>query len=102
MYSIEPAALVAAIKTNVATALAKDIAGADVIMLDNFSLDDTRTAVTLAAGEVKIEASGGVNELTLVDIARTGVDYISMGTLTKDVTAIDLSMRLAVVHEGFM
>lgn len=75
-------------------------AGADVIMLDNFSLEDTRTAVALAAGQVKIEASGGVNERTLADIAQTGVDYISMGTLTKDVTAIDLSMRLTVEHES--
>ncbi|MEX0623350.1 MAG: carboxylating nicotinate-nucleotide diphosphorylase [Saccharospirillum sp.] len=73
-------------------------AGADVIMLDNFSLEDTRTAVATAKGRAKLEASGNVNASTLRGIAETGVDYISMGTLTKDVTAIDLSMRLSVDH----
>lgn len=71
-------------------------AGADVIMLDNFSLADTRTAVATATGQAKLEASGNVNADTLRGIAETGVDYISMGTLTKDVTAIDLSMRLFI------
>lgn len=98
--ALEPGKIVE-VETETLTEFKQAIAaGADVIMLDNFSLEETRTAVALAAGQVKIEASGGVNELTLVDIARTGVDYISMGTLTKDVTAIDLSMRLAVVHES--
>lgn len=71
-------------------------AGADIIMLDELSLDDMRTAVTLTAGRAKLEASGGVNETTLRTIADTGVDYISIGTLTKDVKAIDLSMRLSL------
>ncbi len=69
-------------------------AGADIVMLDELSLADMRTAVTLTAGRAKLEASGGVNEATLLGIAQTGVDYISIGTLTKDVKAIDLSMRL--------
>ncbi|WP_028628554.1 carboxylating nicotinate-nucleotide diphosphorylase [Metapseudomonas resinovorans] len=69
-------------------------AGADIIMLDELSLDDMRTAVTLTNGRAKLEASGGINETTLRTIAETGVDYISIGTLTKDVKAIDLSMRL--------
>ncbi len=71
-------------------------AGTDIIMLDELSLDDMRTAVTLTAGRAKLEASGGVNETTLRTIAETGVDYISIGTLTKDVKAIDLSMRLSL------
>ncbi|MDH4556553.1 carboxylating nicotinate-nucleotide diphosphorylase [Pseudomonas sp. BN417] len=71
-------------------------AGADIIMLDELSLDDMRTAVTLTNGRAKLEASGGVNETTLRTIAETGVDYISIGTLTKDVKAIDLSMRLSL------
>lgn len=71
-------------------------AGADVIMLDNFSIEDTRTAVATTAGRARLEASGNVNADTLRGIAETGVDYISMGTLTKDVTAIDLSMRLFI------
>ncbi|MEP4547365.1 MAG: carboxylating nicotinate-nucleotide diphosphorylase [Saccharospirillum sp.] len=71
-------------------------AGADVIMLDNFSLEDTRTAVATTSGRARLEASGNVNADTLRGIAETGVDYISMGTLTKDVTAIDLSMRLFI------
>ncbi|MGM0571439.1 carboxylating nicotinate-nucleotide diphosphorylase [Marinobacter sp.] len=71
-------------------------AGADIIMLDEFSLDDMAAAVRQVAGSCRLEASGGVNEDTLVAIAETGVDYISIGTLTKDVQAIDLSMRLHV------
>lgn len=71
-------------------------AGADIVMLDELSLDDMRTAVTLTAGRAKLEASGGINDTTLRTIAETGVDYISIGTLTKDVRAIDLSMRLSI------
>ncbi len=69
-------------------------AGADVIMLDEFSLADMRAAVTLTAGRARLEASGGINEQTLVPVAETGVDYISIGALTKDIKATDLSMRL--------
>jgi nicotinate-nucleotide pyrophosphorylase (carboxylating) len=68
--------------------------GVDIIMLDNFSLEDTRKAVKLSRGKAKIEASGGINDDTLIDIAQAGVDYVSMGTLTKDIKAVDLSMRL--------
>ncbi|BAU72581.1 carboxylating nicotinate-nucleotide diphosphorylase [Metapseudomonas furukawaii] len=71
-------------------------AGADIIMLDELSLDDMRTAVALTNGRAKLEASGGINETTLRTIAETGVDYISIGALTKDVKAIDLSMRLSL------
>lgn len=69
-------------------------AGADIVMLDELSLADMCTAVALTAGRAKLEASGGVNQDTLLGIAQTGVDYISIGTLTKDVKAIDLSMRM--------
>ena len=68
--------------------------GTDIVMLDELSLADMRTAVALTAGRAKLEASGGVNQDTLLGIAQTGVDYISIGTLTKDVKAIDLSMRV--------
>lgn len=71
-------------------------AGADIIMLDELSLDDMQTAVQLTAGRAKLEASGGVNEETLQGIAAMGVDFISMGTLTKDIKATDLSMRLLI------
>lgn len=71
-------------------------AGADVVMLDELSLDDMRTAVAVTAGRAKLEASGGITEATLRTIAETGVDYISIGTLTKDVKALDLSMRLSL------
>lgn len=67
--------------------------GADIIMLDNFSLADMREAVTLTQGRAKLEASGNIGPGNLRDVALTGVDYISMGSLTKDVKAIDLSMR---------
>lgn len=69
-------------------------AGADIIMLDEFSLEEMRDAVRLTGTAAKLEASGGINEQTLVPIAETGVDYISIGALTKDLKAIDLSMRL--------
>jgi len=65
----------------------------DRIMLDNFELDALRRAVALTAGRVELEASGNVNLDTLRAIAETGVDYISAGGLTKDVQAVDLSMR---------
>ncbi len=69
-------------------------AGADIIMLDEFSLEQTREAVRYTAGRAKLEASGGISRANLVSVAETGVDYISMGVLTKDCKAIDLSMRL--------
>jgi len=65
----------------------------DIIMLDNFDLDTLRRAVETVAGRVRLEASGNVNLDTIRTIAETGVDYISVGSLTKDVRAIDLSMR---------
>lgn len=69
-------------------------AGADRIMLDNFSLADMREAVARAGGRAELEASGGIDEDSLLQVARTGVDFISIGALTKDVKALDLSMRL--------
>ncbi len=69
-------------------------AGSDVVMLDELSLEDMRTAVAVTAGRAKLEASGGINDETLLAIAETGVDYISIGALTKHLRAIDLSMRL--------
>ncbi len=71
-------------------------AGADIIMLDELSLDDMREAVRLTAGRASLEASGGINDETLRVIAETGVDYISIGAMTKDVKAVDLSMRLSL------
>lgn len=68
-------------------------ANADIIMLDNFSNDDKKEAVKINNGKAKIEASGNITDATLRSVAETGVDYISLGTLTKDVKALDLSMR---------
>jgi nicotinate-nucleotide pyrophosphorylase (carboxylating) len=70
-------------------------AGADIIMLDNFSLDEMRNSVALTHSRAKLEASGNVNRETLLAIAETGVDFISIGALTKHCRAVDLSMRLA-------
>ncbi|HEX7036175.1 MAG TPA: carboxylating nicotinate-nucleotide diphosphorylase [Pseudomonadales bacterium] len=67
--------------------------GADIAMLDNFSLADTRKAVERARGAIEIEASGGIDEKTIREIAETGVDYISLGIITKQVIPLDLSMR---------
>jgi len=69
-------------------------AGADVVMLDNFALEDLRTAVERIRGRAISEASGNVTEQTLPEIASTGVDYVSMGGITKNLRAIDLSLRL--------
>lgn len=69
-------------------------AGADIVMLDNFSHDDMRRAVQHVNGRCKLEASGNITKATLRAVAETGVDYISMGTITKDIQAIDLSMRM--------
>ena len=68
-------------------------AGAKMILLDNFDLTRMREAVTLNAGRAKLEGSGGVNLESVRAIAETGVDRISIGALTKDINAIDLSMR---------
>lgn len=68
-------------------------AGADILLLDNMDLDELRQAVEACNGQAKLEASGGVNLKSIRAIAETGVDYISVGGLTKDVRAVDLSMR---------
>jgi len=68
-------------------------AGAKLILLDNFSLELLRDAVQFTAGRAQLEASGGINLESVRAIAETGVDRISVGSLTKDVKAIDLSMR---------
>lgn len=70
-------------------------ANVDRIMLDNFSLESMREAVALTEGRVELEVSGNVTSETLVPYAETGVDYISIGALTKHCKALDLSMRLA-------
>lgn len=70
-------------------------AGADRLLLDNFSLDDLRTAVTENAGRAWLEASGGITLANVSAVAETGVDCISIGALTKDIQALDLSMRFA-------
>ncbi|WP_419819818.1 carboxylating nicotinate-nucleotide diphosphorylase [Acinetobacter sp.] len=68
-------------------------AKADIVMLDNFSQQQMIDAVKHVAGRCKLEASGNITLENLSEVAQTGVDYISMGVLTKDVKAIDLSMR---------
>ncbi len=70
-------------------------AGVERVMLDNFALDAMRDAVALAAGRCELEASGNVTLESLSAIAATGVDFISIGALTKDVRALDLSMRFS-------
>ncbi|HEY1844231.1 MAG TPA: carboxylating nicotinate-nucleotide diphosphorylase [Buttiauxella sp.] len=68
-------------------------AGADIIMLDNFNVEQMRQAVALTAGKARLEVSGNVTKDTLREFAETGVDFISVGALTKHVRALDLSMR---------
>ena len=67
-------------------------AGADMILLDNMTLDQLREAVRLVAGRIPLEASGGVNLDTLRGIAETGVDYISVGRITQSAPAVDIGL----------
>ena len=71
-------------------------AGADVIMLDNMSLKDVRKAVTLVAGRVLVEVSGNVTREKLAELAKAGVDIISVGAITHSAKAVDISMRVSV------
>jgi len=71
-------------------------ARADIIMLDNFSLPDLAEAVRRARGKAILEASGGINLTTLADVARTGVDVISVGALTHSAPAADIALDLAL------
>jgi nicotinate-nucleotide pyrophosphorylase (carboxylating) len=68
-------------------------AGAKMVLLDNFDLEQMRAAVRMTAGRAKLEASGGITLQNVRPIAETGVDRISIGALTKDIKAVDLSMR---------
>lgn len=68
-------------------------ANADIIMLDDYPMEMLREAVKITAGRIPLEASGGVNLDTVKAIAETGVDFISVGSITKHVRAVDLSMR---------
>lgn len=70
-------------------------AGADILLLDNMSPALLREAVQLTEGKAKLEASGGISLENIGDIAQTGVDYISIGELTKNLRSIDLSMRFS-------
>ena len=73
-------------------------AGVDIIMLDNFTLDDLRAGVALINGQAVVEASGGVNLDTVADIAATGVDVISVGALTHSARALDLGLDVKISH----
>ena len=75
----------------VAEALSNNV---DVIMLDNMSIQTMKDAVKLVNNQCKIEASGGITESNLREVAETGVDYISMGALTHSVKSVDLSLKI--------
>jgi nicotinate-nucleotide pyrophosphorylase (carboxylating) len=70
-------------------------AGATMVLLDNMTLDDMRAAVSWTAGRAELEASGGITLDNVRAIAETGIDRISIGALTKDIAAVDLSLRFA-------
>ena len=69
--------------------------GIDRIMLDNFTVEDTRKAVEIVNGEYELESSGGITDETIRAYAETGVDYISVGALTHSVKSLDLSLKSA-------
>lgn len=92
--SIKPQALVEVEVENIDELELALASGADVIMLDEFSDEDTQTALSLAKGRAKIEISGSVDSERLHQLAGLEVDYISSGSLTKHLRAIDLSLRI--------
>lgn len=71
-------------------------AGADIVMLDNFSLEDIYTAVDIAKDKLALEVSGNIDADSIVEMAKTGVDFISVGAITKHIKAIDLSMQVQI------
>ena len=76
-------------------------AGADILLLDNFNLEQMRAAVAMNKGQAKLEASGGMGLDNLRAVAETGVDFISVGAITKNIQAIDLSMRFSEIRALF-
>lgn len=92
---VAPAGVLIEIEVETLTQLDQALAaGATRILLDNFELDGLRTAVRATAGRAELEASGGVALTSVRAVAETGVDYISVGGLTKHVEAVDLSLRI--------
>lgn len=75
-------------------------AKADIIMLDNMSPEQMKEAVRIIAGNALVEASGGVSEETLVEVAKSGVNLISMGALTHSVQALDISLDVEEIKKG--
>lgn len=73
-------------------------AGADVVMLDNMTIEDMREAVRLAKGKVILEASGNINLANVKAVAETGVDLISVGAITHSAPAVDISMKIISAH----
>ena len=71
-------------------------ANVDIVMLDNFTIEDTKKAVEIARGKLMLEVSGNVDETTIIAIANTGVDFVSVGAITKHIKAIDLSMQIKI------
>lgn len=72
---------------------------ADIIMLDNMSIDTMKEAVKQAHGKAILEASGGISEENIVEVAKTGVDYISVGAITHSVRALDISLDIALEQQ---
>jgi nicotinate-nucleotide pyrophosphorylase (carboxylating) len=72
------------------------VGGIDIIMLDNFTPPDIRTALIKIDGKYQVEASGGINQTNLVDFAETGVDFISIGALTHQIKSLDLSLKAKI------
>jgi nicotinate-nucleotide pyrophosphorylase (carboxylating) len=93
-HQIKPGALVEVEVENLVELQQALESGADVIMLDEFSDEDTRVAIALARGKAKIEISGSVDSERLEQLAGLDVDYISSGSLTKHLRAVDLSLRI--------
>ena len=70
--------------------------GADVIMLDNMDAGTMKKAIEIIGGKMKTEASGGITEENIVEMAESGVDYISIGALTHSVKSLDMSLKAEI------
>ncbi len=88
-------AIVVEVETLDQLQLALSIKGITRVLCDNFSIDELKKAVQMSKTIYPLEASGGINEGNIVNYAETGVDYISIGSVTKDVMAVDLSLRFS-------
>jgi nicotinate-nucleotide pyrophosphorylase (carboxylating) len=88
-------ALIVEVETLKQLAEVLELEGITRVLCDNFSLPNLRQAVQMAAGKLPLEASGNIDAVSIISVAETGIDFISTGSITKNIRAIDLSLRFS-------